>query len=192
MDAFISAHSTLRRSRGPMRGCIVTGDSGRDSSNHSRVTRLMPRTGVHRQQGRSIMSEEERANHGVTLEVRRTIAATPEWLFAAWTDPRQLISWWGPEGAACIGAEADLRVGGAYRIGNMLPDGTEIWIAGTFEAIQRPRLLIYSWCVDGIHGDPERVAVRFEASDGATEVIVTHERIANNALRDQHAHGWKG
>jgi hypothetical protein len=46
--------------------------------------------------------------------------------------------------------------------------------------------------VEGIQGDAERVTVRFEERGGATEVIVTHERIPNGALRDQHASGWKG
>jgi uncharacterized protein YndB with AHSA1/START domain len=132
------------------------------------------------------------ASGSVTLEVRGTIDATPERLFAAWTDPKQLVSWWGPEGVTCIGAEVDLHVGGRYRIGNRLPDGMEIWIVGTFEAIERPRLLTYSWLVEGVQGEAELVSVRFEARGGATEVIVTHEKIANEALRDQHAYGWKG
>ena len=132
------------------------------------------------------------AGDSVTLEMRKTINATPERLFAAWTDPKQLIAWWGPVGVTCIGPEVDLRVGGRYRIGNRLPDGKELWIVGTFEAIDRPRLLTYSWLIEGAPGDAERVTVRFEARGKATEVVVTHEKIPNPALRDQHAYGWTG
>jgi uncharacterized protein YndB with AHSA1/START domain len=132
------------------------------------------------------------SSDSVTLEVRRTIAATPERLFSAWTDPKQLMSWWGPVGVACIGADVDLRAGGRYRIGNRLPDGKEIWIRGIFEVVERPRLLTYSWALEGIQTEAERVTVRFEARGSATEVIVTHERIASRALREQHAHGWNG
>jgi uncharacterized protein YndB with AHSA1/START domain len=138
------------------------------------------------------MSEARRAPGGVTLEVHKMINATPERLFAAWTDPKQLVAWWGPEGVECTGAEVDLRVGGRYRIGNRLPNGMEIWIIGTFEAIERPRMLAYSWLMEGVQGDAEHVTVRFEARGAATEVIVTHEKIPNEALRDQHAYGWKG
>jgi uncharacterized protein YndB with AHSA1/START domain len=138
------------------------------------------------------MGDAQQPSGGVTLEVRKTIDATPERLFAAWTDPNQLIAWWGPEGVACTGAEIDLRLGGRYRIGNRLNDGNEIWIVGTFEAIDRPRLLTYSWLVEGVQADAERVTVRFETRGSATEVIVTHERIPNAALRDQHAYGWRG
>jgi uncharacterized protein YndB with AHSA1/START domain len=128
----------------------------------------------------------------ITLVVRRTIRATPERLFDAWTRPEQLVEWWGPEGVTCIDPSVDVRVGGAYRIGNRLPDGSEIWIVGVFEAVERPHLLTYSWRLEGSDGEPERVTVRFEPRGTDTEVIVTHERVANETLRDQHRQGWHG
>lgn len=128
----------------------------------------------------------------ITLVVRRTIQASPEKLFAAWTVPSQLKLWWGPNGVRCIGAELDLRVGRSYRIGNQLPDGTILWIAGEFELIERPRKLVFSWKLEGVESAKERVTVQFEPAGDATEVIVTHERIANRELREQHEQGWIG
>ena len=127
-----------------------------------------------------------------TLTVRRTIRASPERLFAAWTEAGRLRAWWGPEGVTCIGAEIDLRVGGLYRIGNRLPDGAIIWIVGAFEAVEPPHRLIYSWQLEGGPGGAERVTVLFQPLAAGTEVIVTHERIATPALRDQHEYGWRG
>jgi uncharacterized protein YndB with AHSA1/START domain len=129
----------------------------------------------------------------LTLVVRRTIRATPERLFAAWTQPAQLRRWWGPEGVRCVGAEVDLRVGGRYRIDNAFPDGKLLSIVGEFEAIEPPHRLVYTWQVDGASGTLERIAVRFQAdSGGSTEVVVTHERIGDEALREQHRRGWEG
>jgi uncharacterized protein YndB with AHSA1/START domain len=126
----------------------------------------------------------------LTLVVRRTIAATPERLFAAWTVPAQLVTWWGPAPVRCLGAEVDLRVGGAYRIRNGLPDGSELVIAGTFERIEPPTLLVYSWQV---RSEPvSRVTVQFLAVAAGTDVIVTHERIADAAVKDDHERGWIG
>jgi uncharacterized protein YndB with AHSA1/START domain len=126
----------------------------------------------------------------VTLVVRRTFAATPEKLFAAWTTPEQLRAWWGPRGVRCIAAEIDLRVGGAYRIGNELPDGRVLWIGGEFELVEAPSRLVYSWRM----GDEpaSRVTVQFVAVGPRTEVIVTHERIDTVATRDDHERGWIG
>jgi uncharacterized protein YndB with AHSA1/START domain len=52
----------------------------------------------------------------VTLVVRKTIRASAERLFTAWTDPAQLKLGWGPHGVQCTEAEVDLRIGGRYRI----------------------------------------------------------------------------
>jgi uncharacterized protein YndB with AHSA1/START domain len=125
----------------------------------------------------------------ITLEVRKTIRATPEQLFEAWTRPSILRQWWGPKGMTCIDAQIDLRIGGAYRIANRFEDGRVVWIAGEFERIEPPSLLVYTWRVDS-QTTPERVTVRFQLRGGATDVIVLHERIAEEAAREQHKRGW--
>lgn len=140
------------------------------------------------------MPDHEQGATGGTLSLisRRTIRASAARLFAAWTEPEALRRWWGPRGVTCIAAEVDLRVGGRYRIGNRLPDGTEVWITGTFEQIVPPRKLVYTWGLEPAAYAVETVTVRFEPFEGGTEVIVVHERIATPALRDQHALGWEG
>jgi uncharacterized protein YndB with AHSA1/START domain len=128
----------------------------------------------------------------VTLVVRRAIRATPEQAFDAWTRPDALRKWWGPPPVICIAAEVDLSVGGRYRIGNQFPDGKVLWISGEFESIERPRGLVYTWTVDAQVAPMERVTVTFTASGQGTEVVVTHERIGTEVLRDLHAQGWSG
>src|SRR4029077_14465459 len=116
------------------------------------------------------------------LVVRKTIKATPERLFEAWTSPAQLEQWWGPDGVTCVDPAVDLRVGGRYRIGNRLPDDTILWIVGAVEIIYPPPRLTYTWRLEGSSGTAERVTVRFEPRDCATDVIVTHERIPTQTL----------
>jgi uncharacterized protein YndB with AHSA1/START domain len=127
-----------------------------------------------------------------TLVVRRRIEATPEKLFAAWTHPALLVRWWGPQGVTCLTAEIDLRVGGSYRIANQFPDRTVIWITGIFEVIDPPHRLTYTWRLESQNGPAERVTVCFEAHGGATEVVVTHERIPDEVARTSHERGWIG
>ena len=124
------------------------------------------------------------------LEVRRTIKASPERIFAAWTEPKQLTRWWGPKGITCTEAHVDLTVGGRYRIANTNADGHTIWIEGEFEVISPPHALVYSWQIGG--GAPERVSVKFEPAPDGTEVVVLHERIGDEAARRRHEHGWLG
>jgi uncharacterized protein YndB with AHSA1/START domain len=125
------------------------------------------------------------------LRIRRVISAGTERVFAAWTKPELLRQWWGPAGVRCIAAEIDLRAGGAYRIGNQLPDGAVLWISGEFEVVESPRRLVYSWRV----GDEpvSRVTVSFTAiGETSTEVTIHHERIHTDAVRDDHERGWQG
>lgn len=126
----------------------------------------------------------------ISLAVRKTIRATPERLFAAWTTPDQLMRWWGPHGVECIEAQVDLRVGGRYRLANRFPEGRVVWIVGEFERIERPTLLVYTWQTDA-DAQPERVTVRFDATDHGTDVSVVHERIPHASARDQHRRGWE-
>ena len=126
------------------------------------------------------------------LVTRRTIEATPERLFAAWTEPERLRHWWGPADVSCPEAEVDLRVGGAYRIANRFADGRMVWITGVFEAIEPPSRLVYSWRLEPGGGGDERVSVTFLPRDKATEIVVVHERVADQAARDSHEAGWRG
>ncbi|HEX3904444.1 MAG TPA: SRPBCC domain-containing protein [Polyangia bacterium] len=129
----------------------------------------------------------------LVLVVRRRIAAEPRRLFEAWTRPEQLRAWWGPKSVRCSEAEVDLRVGGRYQIVNDLPDGSQIVISGTFEVVEAPRLLVYSWMVVPGGENLERVTVRFDpVHDALTEVVVTHERIGSPRLREGHRAGWDG
>jgi uncharacterized protein YndB with AHSA1/START domain len=128
----------------------------------------------------------------VALIVRRTIRTSPERAFAAWTQPEHLRKWWGPKSVQCTDAEVDLRIGGSYRIANQFPDGNVVWISGEFERIDPPHMLVYTWRLDKSHPGHERVTVRFETRGESTEVIVVHERIADQATRAGHEQGWLG
>ena len=130
--------------------------------------------------------------HRIELEVRQLLTVSAERAFAAWTDPRELQQWWGPQGVRCIGVEIDLRVGGRYRIGNELPDRNVVWIEGVYEVIDRPRSLTFTWSTNAGSPDIERVTVLFNAMSDGTEVIVRHVRIPDQETRLQHEHGWKG
>jgi len=132
------------------------------------------------------------ASETVTLIVRRTIYASVERVFEAWTRPAHLKQWWGPDSVSCADAEIDLRVGGRYRIANQFPDGKLVWIVGEFELVAPPHKLVYTWRLEPDARASERVTVRFEPRDGATEVIVIHDRIPNMAIRDRHEQGWHG
>ena len=129
---------------------------------------------------------------GIVLVVRRTVRARADRVFEAWTNPEHLHAWWGPKPVTCCGAQVDLRVGGRYRIDNALPDGTVVSIEGEFREIQPHRRLVYTWRMGKSPQESSLVTVRFEERGEETEVVVVHEQIANQEVRESHEKGWDG
>ncbi len=127
------------------------------------------------------------------LVVQKHIKASIHRVFSAWTTPEHLTRWWGPSGIDCTEAEVDLRVGGGFRLANLLPDGTTIWIAGIYEEIDVPNRLVHTWFVES---DPnpssERVTIEFVEADGGTHITVTHTGITTEPARESHEGGWIG
>ena len=84
------------------------------------------------------------------LVIERTIPASSERVFDAFTGPAQLTQWWWPEGFTCPAAEVDLRVGGTYRIDMRWPDAIapaarfSHYLGGEYYEIDRPRRLVMS------------------------------------------------
>ena len=58
-----------------------------------------------------------------------------------------------------------------------------------FAAWTQPALLVRWWEPQGV---AERVTVSFAAHGAATEVVVTRERIPDEAARTSHERGWIG
>jgi len=120
----------------------------------------------------------------ITLLVRRVIQADVQRVFDAWTRPELLVKWWGPRPVTCREAKVDLQVGGAYRIGNLLPDGSVLFIFGEFEVVEPPRRLIYTWRIDQRsrpEAEESRVTVRFEPKGGQPSELVRYALSARAA-----------
>jgi uncharacterized protein YndB with AHSA1/START domain len=81
-----------------------------------------------------------------TLREEIFIAAPPERVFAALTEPEQLLAWWGdPRQYWCTSWTSDLRVGGAWRSEGTSVQGGEFVVEGVFLEIDPPRTLVFTW-----------------------------------------------
>ncbi len=115
------------------------------------------------------------------LVIERTIKASPERVFDAFTDPEQLTRWWWPNGFTCPAAEVDLRVGGTYRLAMEWPDAIPAaaqfshYMGGEYYEIDRPHRLVMSGrAVNDEQGEifATLIEVTFEARDGGTALTV--------------------
>jgi uncharacterized protein YndB with AHSA1/START domain len=69
------------------------------------------------------------------LVIRRAFDAPVESVWNAWTDPRKLVLWWGPEGFTSPSCKVDLRVGGKYLFCMRSPEGEDYWSTGVYREI---------------------------------------------------------
>lgn len=78
------------------------------------------------------------------LVLTRIFDAPRELVFKAWTDPKQVVQWWGPEGFTNPVCELDARTGGAIRIHMRGPDGTVYPMTGVYDEIVAPERIVFT------------------------------------------------
>jgi uncharacterized protein YndB with AHSA1/START domain len=97
------------------------------------------------------------------LTITRVYAASPQQVWDAWTEPKQLARWWGKRGwsAQPDSIVLDVRPGGMFRVTTVNDqDGSEMTNEGTYTEVEEPRRLIFG-----------ETTVTFEdLGDGRTEM----------------------
>ena len=129
----------------------------------------------------------------LTVELERTLDAPVDAVFAALTDPVQVVRWLGPSDDYTGVVHAwDLRVGGHLRVSLTRKDGTVHTVVGSFREIVPGRKLAYTWSWEG--GETLDSVVTFLLSDvgGKTALALTHEGLPNEEARRGHEEGWRG
>jgi uncharacterized protein YndB with AHSA1/START domain len=127
-----------------------------------------------------------------SLTLTRHLDATPERVYAAWTDPQSLIRWFGPGSVKpdTVRAEIDARSGGRYRISFDNDHGEHHEVGGVYRELVPPARLVFSWAW---HSTPEReslVTVTLRPDGAGTLLTLHHEQFFDEAARDAHEQGW--
>jgi uncharacterized protein YndB with AHSA1/START domain len=73
----------------------------------------------------------------------RLLNAPREMVFAAWTDPKQVVQWWGPRGFTTTNQEMAVTAGGVWRFVMHGPDGRDYKNKIVFTEVVRPERLVY-------------------------------------------------
>ena len=73
----------------------------------------------------------------------RVFDAPRELVFSAFTDPKHLAEWWGPDGFTTTTSAFEFKPGGVWRFVMHGPDGRDYQNRITFEEIVRPERIVY-------------------------------------------------
>ncbi len=122
------------------------------------------------------------------------IAAPPERVFQAITDPLQLMQWWGSPGKYRLGKwEGDLRPGGKWRSEGKNAAGESFEVHGEYLEVDPPRLLVYTWVASWDDGLRTEVRWELTPSQAGTLVRVRHSGFAGQIEKAKgYAGGWPG
>jgi uncharacterized protein YndB with AHSA1/START domain len=126
------------------------------------------------------------------ISVRRWLRARPERVFEAWTRPELMTRWLFPGEAWNTHVEADLRIGGRYRLDMHEPDGALHRQFGEYREIVPVSRLVFTWSCPELEVVDSVVTVELEERDGGTELILTHELPPDPDVRSGHERGWEG
>ena len=122
--------------------------------------------------------------------LRRTIPASPERVFQAWSDPEMMQRWLFPDECMQVEVEADFRVGGVYTLLMHNDQGETYPHKGIYKEIVANEKVVFTWSSDWV--DDSLVTVELKKAGAATELTLTHELPDRDGLADEHKGGWTG
>jgi uncharacterized protein YndB with AHSA1/START domain len=135
-------------------------------------------------------------SHGdgeTVVQIRRTLPCPPEDAYQAWTDPELVPQWFKPPDGTGGRAEMDVRVGGTYRWA-MERGGRVAYVVGEYLEVSPPSRLVFTFGWEAMPGVELRdsvVTVEFNDRGDEVELVITHARIPDAELREQHGDGWR-
>jgi uncharacterized protein YndB with AHSA1/START domain len=127
-----------------------------------------------------------------SLMLKRRFNASPEQVYAAWTDPEKVSQWFGCSDATVIDAFFDVRVGGSYMIAIRKENGEEHRVGGIYRDVIPNRKLVFTWVPEGGLRAESLLTLIITPADSGSYLTLVHEQFVDAEERDRHEHGWTG
>lgn len=110
------------------------------------------------------------------IVIARVVDADRDTAFRAWTDPKQIVQWFGPDGFVIETHEIDIRTGGVWRFEMVAPDGTRYSSRMAFLRVEAPGLIEASHGTD-TDDDPDsfRMLVTFDEQGNGKTVVTLRQ-----------------
>ena len=133
-----------------------------------------------------------RINEHPSLSLTRIFPVAPEKVWWAWTDPKALKHWFGPDEGKVSLAQTDVRVGGRFHVVFSTLHGERHDVSGVYQEVQPHRKLAFTWAWKSTPERESLVTLTFRAFGSGTEFKMLHEQLFDVAARDRHEYGWTG
>ena len=129
-----------------------------------------------------------------SLNLKRFFPVNPEKVWRAWTDANALGQWFRPDASFSIPvAEADVRVGGSFRVLMVNAKGEEFDLSGIYREVVPGRKLVMTWGWRVRQpGQESLVTVTLRALNQGTQLELQHEQYLDMENQPTHEQGWNG
>jgi len=127
-----------------------------------------------------------------SLTLKRKLDARPPAVFAAWTDPTQVMRWFGPDAGTPLSAEIDARAGGRFHIAFRTEDGERHDVSGVYREVHPETKLVFTWAWKSTPERESLVTIDLKPDGDGTLLTLTHEQFFDETARDNHRSGWTG
>jgi uncharacterized protein YndB with AHSA1/START domain len=125
------------------------------------------------------------------ITLTRVYDAPRELVWRAWTEPEQLVEWWGPHGwsTPLDSVTMEVRPGGAFRLTSVSDEGVEMPVVGTYREVVEPeRIVLEEPPEEAWHEGSVSTVTFTDLGDGRTEMalhatIQTTDEMRQNAER---------
>lgn len=86
--------------------------------------------------------------------ITRIFDAPRERVWKAWSEPEQLMKWWGPKTYTSPSCKMDFREGGKYLFCMRAPNGKDYWTTGVFKEIKPLEKIVWTDSFADENGNP--------------------------------------
>jgi uncharacterized protein YndB with AHSA1/START domain len=126
------------------------------------------------------------------MDIPIQLQCSPTAAFRSWTDPEEILRWWGAPGVYRVVAwEADVVEGGTWRAGFEGPDGAKFGAGGTYMNVCPPAALDWTWQADWDPGTTTVLHMTFAARDGGTVLTLRSDAFPDRAAELEAERGWR-
>ena len=139
------------------------------------------------------------------LTITRIFDAPREHVWKAWTQPEQMMRWWGPKGFTAPVCKVELRLGGKYLCCMRSPEGKDYWSTGVYREIVPQERIICTDCIADEKGNvvpatyygmrPDfplelQITMTLEEYAGKTRMTLRHTGLPQGEMTDMCRQGW--
>jgi uncharacterized protein (TIGR03086 family) len=121
--------------------------------------------------------------------ITRHFEAPRDIVWRALTEPAHLLRWWGPTWCPLVTCDVDFRVGGSWRYGSRMEDGTELGWHGVYRDIEHGRRVVTTEVFEGF---PDAESVNTMTLDEVNGVTVLTTLVAHSSQANRDGHLQSG